>query len=1762
MLDAAAGALALETASATQDYVQTGKDAAALAASENPAPIAANGAANTPPSNIQIAPLSAINENDVTSLEMTFDDPDPFQTHTVQVDWGDGSVEVFNVPQGSQFFGTTHQYLDDNPTITPSDQYAVNVKVTDSEGGMGQASTAITVNNVAPSNLQIGPLQPVNENGVTSLELTFDDPGTLDTHQVEVNWGDGSTELFNVPQGSRFFGTTHQYLDDDPSGTSFDIYAVKVRVLDDDGGEVDGTTAVAVTNLAPSNLHIDALGTIDENGFGQLKLSFDDPGTLDTHQVEVDWGDGSPVQLLAVAAGDRTFSTSHQYLDDNPTGTLSDVYTVKVRVIDDDLGQVAGTQTITVNNVAPAGIQIDPLAPIDENGVAMLNLTFTDPGTLDTHTVEVDWGDGSPLETLPVAAGSRTFAATHQYLDDNPTSTAFDIYSVKVRVLDDDGGEASAGASIVVNNVPPSAIVINPVAPIDENGVATLNLSFNDPGTLDTHTVEVDWGDGSAIETLPVAAGSHAFTANHKYLDDNPTGTSFDVYTIKVRVLDDDSGVAMASTPVVVSNVAPTVTILPGSLADPEGTAHNLFFFVNDVGSQDTHTYQIDWGDGLTSSGAADVFVSISHTYADNGLYTIKITATDDDGGVGTATTQVTINNVSPNLSGVGNQTVNEGSLLSIPNIGVFSDPGFDNPLNVLDPSNGGETTETFTYSINWGDGTAVDAGAATVDVAGGVGVPTQGSFDGQHTYADNGEYMVTVTVFDDDGGSAFYTFQTTVANVNPTLTVVGNQTVNEGSQLSLVNLGSFTDPGFDNPLNGGNVSNGGETAETFTFSINWGDGTAANTGPATVDVLGSPGVLTAGSFDGQHTYADNGLYTATVTVFDDDGGSDQRMFQVTVLNVSPTLTVAPNQTINEGSLLSLTNIGTFTDPGFDNPLNAGNASNGGETTETFTFTINWGDGTATDSGNAMVDVPGSPGVLTAGSFDGQHTYADNGNYTVTVNVFDDDGGQHQQTFTVNVLNVSPTLTVVGSQSLDEGSPLSLMNIGTFTDPGFNNPLNAGNAATGGEFEETFTFSINWGDGTATDSGAATVDTLGSAGVLTAGSFDGQHTFADNGTYTVTVTVFDDDAGQHQQTFIVTVLNVDPTLSGIPAPSVDEGQAFTLAGLGVRIQDPGFDNSLNAGNVANGGEFEETFTGVDIDWGDGTAIIPVTTTNRASGSPGVLTTADFVHAPHTYADNGTYTVTVRLSDDDGPVVSRTLTITVNNVAPTVAVVADQEIHEGSPLVLVKVAQFTDPGFNNPLNAGNAANGGEFEETFTYTIDWGDAPRFEPGDDPPVQNGVPTTDVFGAAGVLTAGSFDATHTYVDNGLYTVTVTIRDDDGGVTVKQFSVTVKNVSPTLSDATFTASDVTSKGQTTITGTFTDPGRDTYVLFVDWGDNKGPHVETFNVAPAAATSGFHTFTATHTYTEPPDPLHPAADIHITVRVHDDDFPQPQSAAAMVDETGESNPVVRDLTNPGIGNQIFRIDTTPAVAILTFPERAATPPVLSSQDARVLNVLANDVRGSAGESQAAGERYLVLQVINPDGTHSKDYRLNSKVLNNLPGLFRNLPDNHYVIYLVQPENNSRRLVIEVFVRNGKLIDPGDDSEGARDRPPTDEAKPAGELKLPAEAVPNKDANGDKAAAFTPPAETNAAPPAQAHDGQAVDTRAVEIGSNGVQVELAPRFSSSTTIYHRTALAGVALALSGAGRDWQRQLDKTLAAAKPSQWKRLRTAGHRSGKKPR
>jgi len=97
---------------------------------------------------------------------------------------------------------------------------------------------------------------------------------------------------------------------------------------------------------------------------------------------------------------------------------------------------------------------------------------------------------------------------------------------------------------------------------------------------------------------------------------------------------------------------------------------------------------------------------------------------------------------------------------------GSFTDPGFDNPLNT-DPATGGEVEETFTYRIEWGDGTPDDAGAAVIDSPGLPGNQTIGSFAGSHIYTAEGTYVVTVTVTDDDTGTGAVSETMTVAVVS-----------------------------------------------------------------------------------------------------------------------------------------------------------------------------------------------------------------------------------------------------------------------------------------------------------------------------------------------------------------------------------------------------------------------------------------------------------------------------------------------------------------------------------------------------------------------------------------------------------------------------------------------------------------------------------------------------------------------------------------------------------------------------------------------------------------------------------------------------------------------------------------------------------------------------------------------------------------------------------------------------------------------------------
>ena len=140
--------------------------------------------------------------------------------------------------------------------------------------------------------------------------------------------------------------------------------------------------------------------------------------------------------------------------------------------------------------------------------------------------------------------------------------------------------------------------------------------------------------------------------------------------------------------------------------------------------------------------------------------------------------------------------------------------------------------------------------------------------------------------------------FELVVDNVAPTLAFGAGQasTVNEGD-LFLLDPVTFEDPGFDVP--------GNPSIEDFTSTIIWGDG---HSDPGTLtETPGGPGTPTTGEVSGSHVYADNGTYTVTVEICDDDNGCVSGSFDITVNNVAPTVHAGPDGTVDEGALFTRT---------------------------------------------------------------------------------------------------------------------------------------------------------------------------------------------------------------------------------------------------------------------------------------------------------------------------------------------------------------------------------------------------------------------------------------------------------------------------------------------------------------------------------------------------------------------------------------------------------------------------------------------------------------------------------------------------------------------------------------------------------------------------------------------------------------------------------------------------------------------------------------
>jgi len=281
----------------------------------------------------------------------------------------------------------------------------------------------------------------------------------------------------------------------------------------------------------------------------------------------------------------------------------------------------------------------------------------------------------------------------------------------------------------------------------------------------------------------------------------------------------------------------------------------------------------------------------------------VTLTVTDNEGLTDTFTVDVT---VFPALeSPVASFTENATTTLTGDVIHFDASESYD-PDGTIE-----------SYFWDFGDGT--NASGVTVD----------------HSYVDDGTYTVTLTVTDDDDLTGLDTATKIIENRPPVALFTQSLTTVETGKTTTFYAGDSYDP----------------DGEIISYEWNFGDGT----------------IVTETDLSITHVYDDDGSYTVTLTVTDDDRATNSTSITKTVSNRPPTALFTQNATtVDVGEAIH-----------FDA---SGSSDLDGDIVEYF-----WDFDDLTDETGVTVD----------------HAYTEGGNYTVTLTVMDDDGAT--STFSVEI---------------------------------------------------------------------------------------------------------------------------------------------------------------------------------------------------------------------------------------------------------------------------------------------------------------------------------------------------------------------------------------------------------------------------------------------------------------------------------------------------------------------------------------------------------------------------------------------------------------------------------------------------------------------------------------------------------------------------------------------------------------------------------------
>jgi PKD repeat protein len=390
-------------------------------------------------------------------------------------------------------------------------------------------------------------------------------------------------------------------------------------------------------------------------------------------------------------------------------------------------------------------------------------------------------------------------------------------------------------------------------------------------------------------------------------------------YDVNLKVRDDEFAISSKNFKVHVSNKLPSIEII-APVSVPEDTMILFSAVGEDTPSDQSFLiYQWDFGDGNYSYWSNTT--SVDHTYNLNGTYTVRCMVQDDEGVAGINSTEMEINvyNLEPECSVEEDKIAYEDQIVTLNGTGNDTNSDIDSLMFMWDFGDG--KTSIWVYL---------------------------GEQNTSHVYSKSGIYKARLIVKDDDGSWCYKIMIITVHNIKPKCTT------DEDLEITEDEIVKFTGSGKDTKSD----------RDSLLYSWHLG-------------ILGVPDTPWSSTTDFNYKYTNEGIYTAILTVKDDDGDLGNASFKITVLNVAPqaSMKVSTN-TVSEDEIITFD-----ASKSYDTPSDL----------EKLTYSWDFDDDTEEDFGVSQT-----------------HTYSSSGKYKVMLTVTDDNGLEDTVKQTITVENQKP----------------------------------------------------------------------------------------------------------------------------------------------------------------------------------------------------------------------------------------------------------------------------------------------------------------------------------------------------------------------------------------------------------------------------------------------------------------------------------------------------------------------------------------------------------------------------------------------------------------------------------------------------------------------------------------------------------------------------------------------------------------------------------